>query len=84
MKDKLKIVSAISLFCILYLLCMYSLFKNKKDIWENDNKNELNIGKQIVLGIDTLIITNYNRSKNCFILSNGTEISEKLVNKLVK
>lgn len=84
MKDKLKIVFAVSLFVVIYLLGIYCLFENNKNEMNRIDKKELNIGKQIVLGVDTLIITNYNSSKSCFILSNGAEVSEKLVEKLVK
>lgn len=54
----------------------------RKDIEKDKLNIEANIGKRVVIGTDTLLITDYSFLHSNYTLSNGTNISFKLFENL--
>ena len=74
----MKIVKVILFILVLYgTVVLIVQFRFKLKTRTEEYKSYL--GKEFVLGRDTLTIINYNQFKYLFVLSNGTKINSQLV-----
>lgn len=76
------IVSTIIILLIIVIIIFNSIKNNLKKLDSEVTKIENNIGKKVILGNDTILITDYSLFNSNYTLSNGNKISFKLVEKL--
>jgi hypothetical protein len=89
--------SKLTLLLFIFMLGFYSgylLNQLNTDSNNKDNKTKADIaevklyesqmGKKIIIGKDTLMVTNYNYNNDDFVLSNGTTVNKALIFKKSK
>lgn len=64
---------------ILIIFFFYGIIKISSTYNESSNDMSANIGKQIVLGKDTLVVIDYNSVMENYTLSNGLSVSKQIV-----
>lgn len=70
------------LFLSIVGLAIFFAYKLNISIEEESNKFKKHIGEKIVLGKDTLIVTDYSILKTNLTLNNGTELSIEYFNNI--
>lgn len=68
--------------CVIILfVSLHFLFKGLE---RNENRFKVYVGEKVVVGKDTLIITDYSQVREIFTLSNGIEVSYEFADKQLK
>jgi len=76
----MKNILSYFLIIFLFVVCVVLAWRGLGKVSDYDNSSQALVGKQVVLGADTLTIVNYNWSGD-LTLSNGVNIAQEYAEK---